>query len=246
MTKQLPIKLADWQVPDYVKAFTTFRVGGVSAGPYRSLNLAHHVGDEMASVTRNREILKREWFLPSEPYWLHQTHSIDVIELTDKTTERNADASWTKQKDRVCAVMTADCLPLLIYHPDDRVAAIHAGWRGLLDGVIEATIESMTDSPEKCSVWLGPAIGPDAFEVGAEVRDAFVATDSAAAQCFRPVGEDKFLGNLYQLARLRLTSYDIFQVSGGTDCTYTDTANYYSYRRDNVTGRMASVIWMSE
>ena len=248
MTYDLTIRLPDWHVPDSVRALSTCRNGGVSIGDFKSFNLAHHVGDDAESVKQNRAILVRDWLLPTEPHWLNQTHSTHVIEITDKTLEHDADASWTEQPEKVCAVMTADCLPLLVYNPvEHRVAAIHAGWRGLLNGVIENTLDAMTTNPAASFVWLGPAIGPSVFEVGPEVVEAFTALDSAAEICFtRSENQGKFLADIYALARQRLQKFDITNITGGNSCTYLEENRYFSYRRDNRTGRMASLVWLNE
>ena len=169
MSDNVNIILPAWNVPAHVRAITTTRLGGVSKSPYNGLNLAHHVGDDSDSVITNREILRRDWLLPSEPYWLNQTHSTDVIEVDDKAIQHSADAAWTSQKATVCAVMTADCLPVLLYRSNpDKVAAIHAGWRGLEAGIIENTVNEMTDAPGTIQAWLGPAIGPSSFESRSE------------------------------------------------------------------------------
>ena len=248
MAYDINVKLRGWSVPKSVRALSTCRNGGVSKGDYHSFNLAHHVGDDTESVTLNRAILRRDWLLPDEPHWLNQTHSTDVLELTDKTLEHDADASWTEQVEKICVVMTADCLPLLVYHPElHRVAAIHAGWRGLLNGVIENTLLAMSPTPEKSVVWLGPAIGPNAFEVGPEVRDEFLLVDPNAEGCFvSSANEGKFLADIYSLARLRLNNIGVTQITGGDSCTFTDKNHYFSYRRDQTTGRMATMIWLDE
>ena len=248
MSADLPIIIPDWPVPEFVKSLSTCRTGGVSKAPFNSFNLAHHVGDNRESVNHNRMILRRDWLLPDEPHWLNQTHSTNVLELTDKTTDVDADAAWTEQKDTICVVMTADCLPLLVFDASqERVAAIHAGWRGLADGIIENTLDAMEVVPEHTSVWLGPAIGPDAFEVGTDVRDTFTGIAPEASTCFLPSeNEDKFLANIYQLAGLRLQQYGITSIQGGSYCTVSSADRFFSYRRDGQTGRMATMIWLSE
>jgi len=245
---KLNIILPNWDVPVHVRALSTTRIGGVSSAPFKSFNLAHHVGDHSESVQRNRKLLEREWLLPDAPHWLNQTHSTDVIELSDKVESVDADAAWTEQKSTVCAVLTADCLPLLFYHPEEqKVAAVHAGWRGLLDGVIENTLDAMTDFPEQMKVWLGPAIGPDVFEVGPEVREQFMDVNSASESCFTAIiGTDKYLADIYALARMRLQKIGIQSIKGGDYCTYSDSQRFYSYRRDGTTGRQATIIWMDE
>lgn len=248
MATSMNVIIPDWQVPANVRAISTCRTGGVSAVPFKSFNLAHHVGDSSQSVRDNRIILSREWLLPSEPIWLNQTHSTRSVELTDKSIDTNADAGWTGEFDTVCVVMTADCLPLLIYAPEsNKVAAIHAGWRGLADGIIEETLAEMQVDYQKLHVWLGPAIGPEAFEVGAEVRDVFMAAHAEASRCFQETNKkDKYLGDLYELARIRLRQLGITQISGGNYCTYSQPEKFFSYRRDGMTGRMATLIWITE
>ena len=246
MSDEINIIIPDWQVPTHVKALTTTRRGGVSKSPFNSFNLAHHVGDDKESVQTNREILRREWLLPTEPYWLNQTHSIRVLEVTDNLTDKNADASWTEQADMVCCVMTADCLPLLMYQSSpESVAATHAGWRGLLDGIIENTIDSLPGEPHTLKVWLGPAIGPRAFEVGPEVREAFIEHDRNAESCFvDSQNAGKYMADLYQLAIFRLRTCGVKDILGGQFCTFAEDELFYSYRRDGETGRMASMIWL--
>lgn len=239
-----------------VVAGTTTRLGGVSQGTYTGLNLATHVNDELKAVTTNRAIVREQFNLPSEPFWLNQTHSTEVIELpyqyrhhpaTNKDSVIEADASFTKLANHVCAVMTADCLPLLIVNSDaTEVAAIHAGWRGLVNGIVTNTIESMSSAPADLHVWLGPAIGAKAFEVGAEVQQQFVAKNKLNAKAFSSIKEDKYLCNIFALARLELEAKGVNYVSGGDHCTVEDKTLFYSYRRDGQTGRMASLIWLNK
>lgn len=234
--------LPDWPAPANVRACTTTRQGGVSAGPYASLNLGDHVGDDPAHVTENRARLRRELALPAEPLWLTQVHGIAVAEGQGGC----ADASVAFAPGTVCTVMTADCLPLLLCdRAGTAVAAVHAGWRGLLAGVIEAAVARLRIPAAELLVWLGPAIGPQSFEVGEEVRTAFMAEDAAAAAAFRPAPGGRWLADLYALARLRLARCGITAVYGGGLCTFSDAARFYSYRRDGVTGRMASLIWLA-
>lgn len=251
--------MPDWLVPDWpapanVRACMTTRTGGVSRPPWDSLNPAGHVGDDPAAVAANRAILRRH--LPAEPLWLEQVHGCDVVARSEETTvdlpPPCADASLARRPGQVCAVLTADCLPVLLC---DRagtvVAAAHAGWRGLAAGVLEATVARMAVPPCEVLAWLGAAIGPDAFEVGDEVREAFVARHPLAAVAFRPAlpgtldgAPRKWLADLYALARLRLAAAGVGEVYGGGLCTHADAARFYSYRRDGVTGRMASLIWL--
>jgi len=237
--------IPNWPVPSHIKSLQTLRGCGKSEGKYKSFNLAIHVNDDINSVNSNRELLDQ--FLPNSPHWLNQTHSIDVIELPSPTF--NADASYTTDKNTVCAVQTADCLPLLVTNKKGTiVAAIHAGWRGLLNGVIENTIHKMNMSPNELLVWLGPAISQKHFEVGADVKNGFCEKDQEAEKAFRAISDQKWLADIYHLAKLRLKASGVTDIYGGslTDdyCTYANEANYFSYRRDGATGRMASLIWI--
>lgn len=230
-------------------AYTTTRLGGVSQSPYDSLNLGDHVDDDRAHVLTNRRRLIERLDLPSEPCWLNQVHGTDVIELSQNkqdTAPEQADASITKEVGVVCAVLTADCLPLLICNTaGTRIAAAHAGWRGLAAGVIEATIKSLEVSPNELLVWMGPAIGPQAFAVGDEVREAFISQHPEHGSGFKEAGPGRWWADIYILARQRLESLGVNAIYGGHWCTYGDVTNFYSYRRDGVTGRMANLIWMS-
>ncbi|MEK7323394.1 MAG: peptidoglycan editing factor PgeF [Pseudomonadota bacterium] len=235
----------DWPAPSRVRAYTTTRPGGISEGPYASLNLATHVGDDTAHVVENRRRLSAALHLPAEPLWLRQVHGIAAVAAAPGKPECEADASYARQSGVVCAVLTADCLPLLLCDVDGGVvAAAHAGWRGLLDGVIENTVRAMHRPGSRILAWLGPAIGPAAFEVGDEVRAAFVARDPLAAAAFRPTPAGRWLADIYHLARRRLSEVGVEAVYGGHWCTVSDPARFYSYRRDHVTGRMASLIWL--
>ncbi|TCV90426.1 peptidoglycan editing factor PgeF [Sulfurirhabdus autotrophica] len=238
--------IPDWDAPSTVKAIITTRNGGVSDAPYAEMNLGDHVGDASDAVNQNRAILRL--LLPNEPVWLKQVHGVHVANadiLADGVIE--ADACVSHSKNNVCAVMTADCLPVLLC--DDAgtvVGAAHAGWRGLVSGVIECTVKSMHVPPVSLMAYLGPAIGPKRFEVGEEVRQAFMDHDAAAQDAFVPHGESKWLADIYLLARQRLAALGITRVYGGNFCTYTDNETFFSYRRDGVTGRMASLIWLSD
>jgi len=230
-----------------VKAFITCRDDGVSKAQFDSLNIALHVGDSITEVRANRAILRDELKLPSEPFWLHQTHSNCVLNVPyEYRPELAADASFTSSIENVCAVMTADCLPLLIVNQEaTEVAVVHAGWRGLATGIIEQTIASMASSASSLHVYLGPAIGPESFEVGEEVRRAFVESNSEFSSCFNQAPEEgKFMANLYQLARIKLQHLGVVHITGGHYCTYKQSDLFYSYRRDGQTGRMASLIWL--
>lgn len=234
----------DWPAPANVHALQTTRLGGVSLAPYNSLNLGDHVGDDAMLVANNRQRLSTG--LPSEPVWLNQVHGTRVINAAQSTCLESADASFSLQPNVVCVTMTADCLPVLLCDTQGTVvAAVHAGWRSLCDGVIEATVHAMPVPANTLMAWLGPAIGPEAFEVGSEVRAQFMAHDVAAVTAFKPSDNtDKWLGNLYLIATQRLATLGVTQVYGGGACTYTDAERYFSYRRDGVTGRMASLIWL--
>lgn len=233
-----------WPAPSRVHACTTLRQGGVSVLPFDTFNLADHVGDNKQHVLANRQALKNKLNLPNEPFWLEQTHSTTVL----YSSGGKGDASFTRQPGAVCAVLTADCLPILVCNRQGTdVAAIHAGWRGLVHGIIENTLDAMLLPPEEILIWLGPAIGPSVYELGSEVRDCFLEQDLDAESCFIPAErKGHWLGNLYALARLRLKKRGILAVYGGEFCTFTDSQRFFSYRRDNgQTGRMASLIWMT-
>jgi len=236
----------DWPAPPTVHAAVTTRIGGVSQPPYASFNLAMHVGDDPAAVQVNRRRLREALPLPTDPVWLRQVHGTAVIDAGQAGVDPEADGAYTLRPDIVCAVLTADCLPVLLCdRSGTRVAVLHAGWRGLANGVIEAGAKAMDMAGDELMAWLGPAIGPTAFEVGAEVRSAFIAHDPQAEAAFQPLTGGKYLANIYQLAHQRLTALGIHQVSGGEFCTVRDPERFYSYRRDGVTGRMASLVWLS-
>jgi polyphenol oxidase len=276
----------NWPAPANIHAATTLRTGGVSRGIFSSLNPAAHVSDDNDQVRQNRQIISEMLDLPAEPVWLEQIHSNRAVKAENppylplqkggRGDLQQADASYTDESGVVCAVLTADCLPLLVCSRDGaQVAAIHAGWRGLLAGVISNTVVAMqipldplanpppfskgeasqfrnTDlSPPLCKrgargdllVWLGPAIGPDCFEVGSEVRDAFLQKSVEFSSAFKQQSNDKWLADIYQLARIELAALGIANVYGGTHCTFTEHERFYSYRRDAQTGRMATLIW---
>ena len=238
---------ADWPAPDFIKAGTTLRKGGMSLSPYDSFNLATHVGDELTVVKKNRAILQQSLNVPNAPQWLEQTHSTKVILLPSEETIPKADAAYTTEKNIVCAVMTADCLPLLITDRQGScIAAVHAGWRGLYDGIIEATIKKLPVVPESLLVWLGPAIGANVYEVGKEVYDAFTLSEDVdeAKRAFTFVSEEHWLFDIYHMAKLRLNKIGVKQIYGGDRCTLSEEEQFFSYRRDDVTGRMASLIWI--
>lgn len=235
----------DWPAPASVRACSTTRQGGCSSDPYASLNLGDHVGDDSAHVAENRRRLVAGGALPAQPHWLNQVHGTQVVDLDDATPATTGDAVYTSRPDRVCAVMTADCLPVLFCSlKGTEVAAAHAGWRGLQAGVLEQTLRAFRASPSEIMAWLGPAIGPQQFEVGAEVREAFIANDPAAAHAFVPRDDDKYLADIFQLARRRLRAAGVSRIYGGEHCTVSHPHQFFSYRRDGVTGRMASLIWL--
>jgi polyphenol oxidase len=231
----------DWPAPKNVRALITTRSGGVSEGAYASLNLGDHVGDDAQAVARNRALLQRH--LPAQPVWLQQVHGTAVINLAEHQNIIEADASVTFNANAICAIMTADCLPVLLCdEAGSAAAAAHAGWRGLCAGVIEQTVAKMHCDASKLLAYLGPAIGPQHFEVGDEVRQAFMQHSTEAAAAFVPKAEGKWLADIYLLARQRLHAAGVTQIYGGGFCTVAEP-RFFSYRRDKITGRMASLIW---
>jgi YfiH family protein len=233
-----------WSVPEQVRAAMTTRAGGVSEGPYASLNLATHVGDDHVLVAENRRRLRDALGLPAEPAWLDQVHGAGVAVLP-AAEKMVADAAVTFTRGQVCAVLVADCLPVFLAgRTGDRVGIAHAGWRGLAAGVVEAALAALECDPRDVVAWLGPSIGPRAFEVGDEVRDAFLAQDDGAAAQFHRGRPGRWLANLPGLARRRLAAAGVTAVSGGDLCTHTDPSRFYSFRRDGATGRMAALAWL--
>jgi YfiH family protein len=234
-----------WPAPPRVRSRNTTRNGGVSTGVHASFNLGLSAGDDAAAVHANRAILRQH--LPGEPAWLRQVHGTRVV-LADGLVERaDADASVARHAGTVCTVMIADCLPMLLCDKGGDVVGIaHAGWRGLSSGVVENTVAAMDAAAGDLLAYLGPAIGPSAFEVGADVRDAFLATDPGAGGAFAPHREGKWLADLFTLARRRLARCGVTRVYGGGLCTYRDAARFYSYRRDRTTGRMAALVWLDD
>ncbi len=243
-----------WPVPANIVAFSTTRSGGFSTDTYAGLNIATHVGDDLNTVIRNRQLLAARLPANSHIQWLKQVHGCEVVEASDCVEEPCADASWASSGDVVCAVMTADCLPVLFCTKGgEAVAAAHAGWRGLAAGVLEATVAAMPAAPAGILAWLGPAIGPNAFEVGAEVREQFLSqspqgTRPGVSQCFMAATNKPgfYLADLYSLARIHLKAAGVGGVYGGDLCTFNDSRRFYSFRRDGETGRMASVIVKTE
>lgn len=273
--------IPDWPAPPWVKAAISTRHGGVSLAPYAGLNLAAHVGDHPAAVAENRRLLTLALRLPGQPKWLQQVHGCGVVDIgghggvpndnddyehaannggvgCPHISDTKADAAISHEPKQVCAVLTADCLPILL---SDRqgcsVAAVHAGWRGLAAGVIETTIARLGVPAEQLLAWLGPAIGPEAFMVGDEVRTIFITQNTKDRAAFRPIANGRWLADIYALARRRLQTLGVnFIGGGGADghggvgchhismCTFSDATRFFSYRRDGTTGRMAALIWL--
>jgi len=240
---------ANWDAPAQVHALTTTRLGGKSVAPYNGLNLGDHVDDLPEAVSANRQLLMQATGLERSPQWLQQVHGTDVVEAKDDAQVRTADACFTARPGQGCIVMTADCLPVLFTNAQGtQVAAAHAGWRGLAAGVLENTLKTFNPNDEILA-WLGPAIGPLAFEVGGEVKQVFVEEHAEAQSAFRASPthpQDRFLADIYHLARIRLAAAGVARVSGGDYCTFSDAENFFSYRRDGITGRMASLIWIED
>jgi polyphenol oxidase len=236
---------ADWPAPKNVRAVATTRVGGVSVGPYTSLNLGAHVGDDECAVKENRQRVRTALGLEREPLWLNQVHGTAVVEAKAHDAPPTADASFSRSPDQACAVLTADCLPVLFCdHEGTRVAAAHAGWRGLAGGVLESALRAMDVAPDRVLAWLGPAIEQDMFEVGPEVREQFVARSADDAQAFSANVRGRWQADLYDLARRELARLGVTQVFGGGLRCYADRDRFFSYRRDGTTGRMATLVWM--
>lgn len=240
----------DWSAPTRVKAVSTTRISGQSARPYDSLNLAQHVGDSPNDVTANRERLKQLAGYSTEPLWLEQVHGNTVVNADNCDSLVVADASFSATNNKVCVVMTADCLPVLFCDKQgSAVAAAHAGWRGLADGVLEVTLKRLCDelacSASEILAWFGPAIGPLAFEVGDEVREAFIAQHNVES-AFIAADKGHWLMDIYAVARARLNAAGVTDISGGEYCTFSDSEHFFSYRRNKTCGRMASLIWLQD
>ena len=232
----------DWPVPTGVNALITTRAGGVSTGPFASLNLGVRAGDDPQAVAANRTRLNA--LLPQAPRWLRQVHGSLVVEADTLSEEPEADAAIARRPGTVCAVLVADCIPVLLAdRAGGTVGIAHAGWRGLARGVIENTVRTMASAGRDLIAYLGPGIGPAAFEVGNDVREAFLARDAGAAAAFKPHTEGKWLADLFLLARQSLQRAGVREIHGGALCTYSDTQRFFSYRRSRTTGRMAAVIW---
>lgn len=234
-----------WPAPANVSACCTTRKTGISAAPYDSFNLALHVGDDGASVRQNRQRLHQQLELPAEPEWIEQTHGTRAI-LLERDTRRNADAAVTRARGQVAVVMTADCLPILLCNRDgSEVAAVHAGWRGLQAGVIQSALAVMQSSNDQLMAWIGPGISQAAFEVGDEVRAAFIESSRDTGAFFEPHGPGHWLCDLAGIAEQVLTTGGVARVFRDPHCSYRDRELFYSYRRDGVTGRMAALIWIN-
>lgn len=235
----------DWPAPENINCLTTTRKGGLSRKIYKELNLGPHVNDNKKHLHENRQLLKDDLNLPNDPIWLNQVHGSKIIQLpnvTDKTL--SADAVYTEEVGIVCAVLTADCLPVVFCDLSGGYVAIaHAGWRGLLNGVLENTLQALPIDNTNIMCWLGPAIGPNNFEVGEEVYEQFVIKDSTHENSFRVKSDTKYLADIYQLAKNVLSSNGVKNICGGGYCTYTQEDRFFSFRRDGQTGRMATLIW---
>ncbi len=240
-----------WPAPSNVHSVSTTRLPGVGEIPFDRFNLGTHVGDNQKVVTENRAVLRSECGLPGPPQWLNQVHGIDVqyvAQVTDSVP--TADAAWTDQPNCVLSVMTADCLPVLLSsRTGSCVAALHGGWRGLVGGIVEATVDAMPiDNPDDLIAWLGPAIGPQHFEVGAEVRSAFTDKSEKFNHCFAATEKpDKYLADIFEIGRQCLLASGVKSVFGGGVCTFQEKTHFFSHRRDaGITGRMASLIWIKQ
>lgn len=238
--------LPKWPAPPSIKAAVTTRQGGVSSAPYESFNLGDHVGDKPDSVALNRQRLSEYLKLPSAPLWLNQVHGSVVCQADRTTSPRTADAITTRTPHKVCAILTADCLPILLCSTQgNEIAAIHAGWRGLVQGVIQKTLSGMHTMPEEIIAWLGPAIGSRAYEIDRPVFDRFIQLKSQFEDCFIPTRTDHWQMDIYAIARFLLRQQGVTQIHGGEHCTYSEDKLFFSHRREGITGRMASLIWIS-
>jgi YfiH family protein len=234
--------IPDWPAPDNVRALITTRAGGVSAGPFASFNLGLRTGDDPLAVAANRAAL--DALLPHSPRWLRQVHGAGVVEIDALESMPEADAGIARLPGIVCGVLVADCIPVLLAdRAGTSVAIAHAGWRGLAAGVVENTVERLAVEPRNLLAYLGPGIGPRAFEVGTDVRDAFIARDPRAQAAFARHAPGKWLADLFQLARQALARAGVEDIHGGGLCTHSDAGRFFSYRRDRTTGRMAALVW---
>lgn len=235
-----------WPARADVRAATTTRTGGTSAHAYASLNLGDRVGDDPVKVTENRRRVCAGLDLPGEPVWLKQVHGTHVVDAASVSAGTTADGAYTRNRGVVCAILTADCLPIFICNREGtEVALLHAGWRGLANGIIAKGLERFRAPAAELLVWLGPAIGPAAYEVGEELRQVFVAHSADAAEVFRPGMRGKWYMDLYAAARQRLAAEGVRAIYGDAYCTSTQADLFFSHRRDGVTGRMASLIWLA-
>jgi hypothetical protein len=236
----------NWPAPKNIKACVTTRENGISKLPYHFFNLGFHVGDSAEAVSANRKQLRETFALKNEPQWLQQVHGNRVVEADLSGNIPEADACFTSQKELPCAVLTADCLPVLFCNDNgDWVAAAHGGWRGLVNGILRETVNAFEGKPSQLMAWMGPAISVKHFEVGSDVRDAVLALDSAWQDVFTVSTQlNKWYADLYQLARYQLHDLGVERVFGGEYCTYSNVDRFYSYRRDGVTGRQASLVWI--
>ena len=243
--RQRSLIVPDWPAPEQVCAASTTRHGGISQAPFDSFNLALHTGDDRADVLANRQSLLTLLQLSQQPAWLNQIHGCTVVNAAEITQPVAADAAYAVHPEQACVIMTADCLPILLCNRAGTVvAAIHAGWRGLAQEIIAACVTRLPCSADDLLAWLGPAIGPTAFEVGPEVRAAFLDLDDAHARAFKAGREDRWLADIYALAKQQLQQLGVTAIYGGAWCTWCDKEQFFSYRRDRITGRMASVIYL--
>lgn len=244
--------LPTWPAPNAIKAAVSTRRGGLSVAAWRSMNLAYHVGDHAQSVEKNWQLLGSLLKLPGAPQLLEQVHGVDVVRAQDDGMIRRADACYSDQQGVVCTVMTADCLPILICdRAGAEVAAVHAGWRGLANGVVASAVEQFKSRPDQLLAWLGPAISQPHFEVGEDVYRALLAnapgwgSPEKVDACFIRTQSDRWHADIFALARLALSASGVTAIFGGEHCTFANPESFYSYRRDGQTGRMASLIWIS-
>ncbi|MGH1538554.1 MAG: peptidoglycan editing factor PgeF [Gammaproteobacteria bacterium] len=237
--------IPNWPAPKNIHCISTTRKGGCSQKEFSSLNLGDHVKDNSKSIKNNRQLIKKDLSLPTEPVWLKQMHGSSVLSLDNNIpVNKEADAAYTNEVGLVCTVLTADCLPVVFCdQAGEHIAVAHAGWRGLVDGVLENTLQVMPIDNIKIMCWLGPAIGPNKFEVGEEVVEQFVAADEKHQYAFVEQGNGKYLANIYQLAKNILAKHNVEAIYGGEHCTYSESDTFYSYRRDGETGRIATLIW---
>lgn len=243
---------ANWPAPSMIKTLITTRQGGYSQKPYNNFNVATHVGDNPDAVQQNRELLNK--FLPSEPIWLDQQHTNICLEVNRSSHQALsiADASLTTHENTVCAVLTADCMPLLICNKNATiVSAVHAGWKGMANGIIEKSIkkilEQTQETADQLMIWLGPAISQPSFEVGEDVRQQFIQKHPLSVEAFKPKTStsNKYFCDLYRISHIILNQLGINQIYGDNYCTYKDEERFYSYRREGITGRIASMIWIN-